>query len=509
MAPPPRQYVPAPGMNKPAAARVTRDTKTYLRRPGTGTPPAGTPPAGQAPHAHTPVDPYANPQAYIAKAVAGLGTPMTDAQIQSNAQAQLAPLIKALQDSIGAQSQSGMNAINGYTSNLAQHLAGFQQNAQNIYGGAEQSQAASDAALSQKLSGEGGQQAQDLGAKLASINAPGAVNQAVQGATGEAAGAGNALYATGGASLANLIASGAAEQSYASKLPGIAGLAGAQQVGNLQGELAKNLADQTGQLQGKVPDIVNSLEGQRTDLQGKRATLTQDLNQFFSDRGLKKKALAQERRALHLPDSSLSGKVGVVVDKRGNPVLKGGKPQLLPGYHVNAKGSVVKDAKPAGAAKPRTVDTSLSKSFGFLVDKSGNPILKNGQRQTLPKTSTTSQPKVNTTLSAANKYLTDNSGNPVLKNGKRQPYQPAAGTRGGPSVSQQKQDAEAFGAARHYHQPWKDKNGKTNPPLRWSSWVTAGLQKGISLKTLMKQGRKIYTPEEIKNDSQPGYTPGG
>lgn len=274
-------YVPSPGL-KPGKAPASK-------------PAAAKPKAAPVKRV---TDPYTDPQSYIAKAVAGLGTPLTDAQIQTNAQSQLAPLIKALQDSIKAQATSGTAAIGGYTSNLAQHLAGFQQNAQNIYGGAEASQAASDAALSQKLAGEGGQQAQDLGAKLAGINAPGAVNQAVQGATQTAGGAGNALYATGGASLANLIASGAAEQSYASKLPGIAGLAGAQQVGNLQGELAKSLADQTGTLQGKVPDIVNSLEGQRSDLLGKRATLTQDLQGFFSDRGYKQQALDQEAKAL-------------------------------------------------------------------------------------------------------------------------------------------------------------------------------------------------------------------
>src|SRR5439155_10445886 len=173
-------YVNSPGMKSGAPAK-----------PAPGKTPVGAKPP-KAP-VKRPADPYANPKAYIAKAVAGLGTPMADAQIQSNAQAQLAPLIKALQDSISSQATSGTNAIQGYTSNLAQHLAGFQQNAQNIYGGAEASQAASDAALSQKLSGEGGKQAQDLGAKLASINAPGAVNQAVSAATGEAARAGNAL----------------------------------------------------------------------------------------------------------------------------------------------------------------------------------------------------------------------------------------------------------------------------------------------------------------------------
>lgn len=245
-----------------------------------------------------PVDPYANPQQYINQAVARLGAPLTDAQIQANAQGQLSPLIQALTDSISRQAAAGTAAIGGYTSELAKHLAPFQQNAANIYSGAEQSQAASDAALSAKLQGGGAQQAQDLGARLASINAPGATNAAVEGATQTGTGAGNALYATGSASLANLIASGAAEQSYAGKLPGLAGLQGGQQVGGLQAQLAGKLADQTGTLQAKVPDIVQGLQSQRSSLLGNRETLRQQLEGFFSDRGFKQQALAQEKAVL-------------------------------------------------------------------------------------------------------------------------------------------------------------------------------------------------------------------
>lgn len=354
-------------------------------------PPPSSPGKGKSPVAKsTPtkkpavkaVDPYANPQQYINRAVARLGLPLTDAQIQTNAQGQLSPLIQQLTDSLNRQAQSGTAAIGGYTSDLAKALGGYQQNAQNIYSGAQQSQAASDNALTAKLAGEGGQQAQDLGARLASINAPGATNAAVGAATQNAIGSGNALYATGSASLANLIASGAAEQSYAGKLPGLAGLAGEQQLGGLQHSIASSLADKTAGIEAQAPGIVSGLQTQRSDLLGKKETLRGDLNTFFSTRDNQKAALAQERAALGLPDPSLSGKVGVVVDKTGKPVPGAdGKPQVLPGYHNTPSGGVAKDVKPAKAPGPAKVNTTLSKANGYLTDGSGNAILKGGKKQ--------------------------------------------------------------------------------------------------------------------------------
>lgn len=328
-------------------------------------------------------------QQYINQSVNRLGQPLTDAQIQASAQNTLAPLIKQITDSIGQQAQSGSQAIGGYTSELAHQLGGFQQNAANIYGGAQQSQAASDAALSAKLSGEGGAQAQQLGSQLASINAPGATNAAVTDATQTASGAGNALYATGSASLANLIASGAAEQSYASKLPGIADLSGIQQAGQLRSVLAKSLADQTGALQGKVPDIVAGLQGDRQTLRGNREQLRQNLRAAYASEATKQQALKQERQALNLPDASLSRAYGYAVDKNGNPI--GGQATPLPGYHVGAGGNIVKDVKPTKPRKGAKGSTgqkpsvTLSERYGYIVDSYGHPILDaKGHKQKLP-----------------------------------------------------------------------------------------------------------------------------
>lgn len=375
----PGGYVP--GGSSPAVGTAIKNANASAPKPAPK--PAAKPAAKPTPVKKAPP---VNP---IDQAVNRLGTPLTDAQIRANAQDELAPLIKQITDSIGQQAQSGTQAIGGYTSELAHQLGGFQQNAANIYGGAQQSQAASDAALSAKLQGEGGAQAQQLGSQLASINAPGATNAAVGQATQDATGAGNALYATGSASLANLIASGAAEQSYASKLPGIADLSGIQQSGQLRSQLAKSLADQTGTLEAKVPDIVSGLQSDRQTLRGNRETLRENLQNAQASNAAKQQALKQERQALGLPDATLSRAYGYAVDKNGNPI--GGQTTPLPGYHVGANGRVVKDVKPtkptkgAKSATGQKPSVTLSERYGYIVDSYGHPILDaHGHKQKLP-----------------------------------------------------------------------------------------------------------------------------
>src|SRR5215831_15275594 len=106
----------------------------------------------------------------------------------------------------------------------------------------------------------------------------------------------------------------------------------------------------------------------------------------------------------------LSKTYGYLVDTTGNPILQGGKTVQLPSSGT------------AGQSKP---SVGLSKMFGYLVDQYGNPIRSNGKTVPIPtKTPTSKPPKVNTALSAAYGVLTDQYGNPILRNGKTVPYKP-------------------------------------------------------------------------------------
>jgi hypothetical protein len=69
-------------------------------------------------------------------------------------------------------------------------------------------------------------------------------------------GAAGALQGTGSASLSQLIAEGAAAEAYGAKLPDIARLGGLQSARDLQLSQQRELADQTGAIRARVPEMV-------------------------------------------------------------------------------------------------------------------------------------------------------------------------------------------------------------------------------------------------------------
>lgn len=169
--------------------------------------------------------------------------------------AQINPIVAEITRSITGRAEAGQNAIRGYTDRLATELGGYQQSASNIYGAAQRAQAAADAALAQRLSGQGGQLADQLSKQFQSAGGggdPGVAKQMGEGASG-------ALYATGSAALADLISRGAGEQAYAAKLPGFANLAGIQGVRDLQLGAQRDLADETGRVRQQVPGLISEL----------------------------------------------------------------------------------------------------------------------------------------------------------------------------------------------------------------------------------------------------------
>lgn len=81
-----------------------------------------------------------------------------------------------------------------------------------------------------------------------------------------------------------------------------------------------------------------------------------------------------------------------------------------------------------------------------------------------------------------------------------------AKTHGLTPQAYQRYAAKALGAARNYHRTWTDSKGNTNPPLTWQQFMTAAQAQGIPTWVIIEQGRKIYTPAEIKQGLVPGQT---
>jgi hypothetical protein len=252
-------------------------------------PPPGIPdlPPGRHPGGPPGVPPVAPQQPYggtsIEALLAGYPQPRSDADITAQAHGMLDPLVAQLAAQINARAAAGSEAIRGSTSQIAQDLGQYAGSAANIFGQAQQSQAASDAALAAKLQGGGQEQAAGLSSRLAGIGngSDPAVAAAAAAAAQTGTGASNALYGKGSASLSDLISQGAQAQQYAAKLPGLAEQGGLQTLGQFQGQLGGELASGTQDILNQLPGIVQQFRtanDQRTaDLADARTSLTTHL----------------------------------------------------------------------------------------------------------------------------------------------------------------------------------------------------------------------------------------
>jgi hypothetical protein len=329
---------------------------------GLGRPPApgSTPPVQ--------VDPYVS-------IIGGMEKPMTAQQITAQARGEISPLVAALSQQITGRVAGASHAISGYAGEAARELA--QLDFGQPYTGAEQGQAAVDAALRQSLAGAGSSDAEALASRLAVLNDP-TVAAAANDVAANGAANGNTQLAQGSAALSNLIANAAAGREYGLKQPGIAKLAGLQQISGVQRQGQSDLAAGTAQLMGQLPGLVESMTsrndaraqsiatarmnqlGRNDDIALARSKNAADWarqvskNQTAVDVAQTRaqaqitlaRAKADEQAARDArPNATLSRTYGYVVDSNGNWIAgHNGRPQILPGYTVNQHGQVVRVA---------------------------------------------------------------------------------------------------------------------------------------------------------------------
>jgi hypothetical protein len=288
------------------------------------------------------------------------GQPLTDPQIQGQAQGLIDPIVAAVTSNVNTRAKQAGDSIRGYTDSLAGDLGKIDFGAP--YAGAKQEQAAIDSALQQSLTGGGQALSQDLSSRLAQIGEP-AVGQAASGLADRGAALGTTELARGNNALSSLIAHAAAAKSYGQKLPGIARMGGLQDLAGVEQNATNLIGEQTADVMKLLPQIVQNLRGERSSLQGNKASLAaqlystltgQNITKETARRGLIGDASAAYTNALPMPDASLTNQYGYPVDQYGQPV--GGKVTPLPGYHVDPKtGQVVKDTN-ADKPKPPTAD---------------------------------------------------------------------------------------------------------------------------------------------------------
>lgn len=226
----------------------------------------------------------------------GGGKPLGDLGVaRRDVNAIIRPLIAEIQRSIDSRTKAGAGAITGYTSALAQALAPYQERTADIYGRAQQAQAASDAALTSGLRTGSNQAADELAGRLAAL--PGAEAHA-ETARDTGQGAAGALAGTGSASLSELIASGAAAEAYADKLPEFARLGGLDAIRDLTLQSRSQLADELGGIRSQVPQLVQGRLDTLAERRQAESELAESRRQFNVGQKAKAEAEAFRRRVI-------------------------------------------------------------------------------------------------------------------------------------------------------------------------------------------------------------------
>lgn len=253
---------------------------------------------------------------------------LTEAQLEAQAKAYvqsvIGPQIAAATATSNAQTAKGQAAITGYTQALLPAIKAITDQIGAGYKGAEASSASLADATRAALTGQAAGEGNALTTALGNAGLPTTLGSQVA-ATGAAAG--NTSLASGNATLQGLLASGAAANEYAGKLPNIAFLQGLQASKDYQ---------------GKQADALNTLI---TDLRGKQPGLAQSVFNTLSNANLGRQAKEIAANAKATP------KLGT----KAGPYYLGqdGQWHLSPNYVQKPDGTIVPYTKPPKPVTPK------------------------------------------------------------------------------------------------------------------------------------------------------------
>lgn len=293
--------------------------------------------------------------------------PLTDTQV---AQQQLKPAVAAVTGAIQGQARSAADAVRGYTGSLAHELAGIDYQAP--YRQAAPQQAAVDEALRASLAGQGSELSQGLASRLSMLNAPNAVNPAVQSVADFGSRAGTTAQANGSAALSELLANEAAAGTYGMKQPGIARLAGLQNLGRVEGQAQQDIADKTAPLYGQIPEIVAAIQTNRARQQqlslenrlaakkfGLEVTKANNATKVAADRSALAWGNLTEKQRHDLADeANAQQRANAAAQRAAATAAKQKHPKLTPGQAATIAAKAAKDAEDLyhGVTKPNSSD---------------------------------------------------------------------------------------------------------------------------------------------------------
>ena len=359
--------------------------------------------------------------------------------------------LKAQQGVYNTQASDRAAQINLASQAAAKFLAGLGDSTAGSYNNAATTLAGIASGYSGDLKNTATDAASQVQAQLAGLGAPAGSLKTSTGETANPEALQNVLYGLGGAIPANLlVTSGQAAAAAQRGLP-------ASTLGYGQQQALGTLAAGQQQADQLTPQILAAVAARPKLAQQYLSSIQQQLDNAQSQQ------VSQALAASLIGSRTASTKIA-----QGNLALSQQRLQL---QQANADRSYQLALSRLGNTDKTKANASLSKSLGYLVDGSGNPILQGGKKVTLPK--------------------------------------PASAAKKGPlglsAKDYQTKTSLALGAARNYHSIWKDANGKEQAPLSWQQYLTHGESAGIPIAILIAQGRKVYSPDERKL----GLIPGG
>ena len=324
-------------------------------------------------------DPYGQLTGYV---------PLTPAQIQAQAQGEIAPILKAITGQANDQATQQAAQIKALTSDYANELG--QINMAAPYQSAEPQQAAVDAALQQSLTGEGASLAGGLSDRLAALqgsSGAGALQQAANDLSSQGASNGTTELANGSAALSNLIANAAAGGEFGLKQPLIAKLSGLQALGESGSQQQQNAANATLQAESQLPSIIQDLTANNQSALSNAVSAEQKAQALAIDQAVKDATLGQGEQKIKIAQQNANTAAARAAATAAYQQMEA---QLRQEgiTAANTRAANALKAKMAQGARP---DPALSKEYGYIVDATGKPILDaKGKRIPVKSTSKSS-----------------------------------------------------------------------------------------------------------------------
>ena len=266
--------------------------------------------------------------------------PRSEKQIRQQANQTVNPVVAELMRDVDRREQRGAQTIAASTNALASQLGTYEEPTRRSYAESTSRLAGVNDALAERVTGTG----TSLSSRLAEMlkGTPNAQTIST-GVVDTARGSANAGYATGSADLSELTTRSQSAQDYFRKLPGIGRLTGQQHLRDLRAGSADARADVRAYKAKAYMEQLNKEKDREWDKTLGRVAMSKTQAELAADAAEAAADAAGEAADDRKPNAALSKTYGYIVDSAGNPILVNGKRQPVSKTPPKVKADPTKD----------------------------------------------------------------------------------------------------------------------------------------------------------------------